>query len=316
MIAVVLAVLAAVVVAATLRWLPGARWVYRAPRLGIAAWYAVLATAVVAIGSAVAEALLPFPGSSAGGCTAAIWCTEAMGDGHGPLAWLAARLLAAATAAAAGLAVVRGTRSVRAIARSRRQHRDMVWLAGRRIADLNATVIEHPDPAAYVVSGGACGVVVTSGALDRLGEPELAAVLAHERAHAAGHHQMLLDVVRVAAFVLPRARVVATAGDQIERLVEMRADEVAAQRHPRLDLARALVAMTAGHAAAAPGGLAAATGGDTVERLHRLMRPPRRLPRAIGAALTAAVVALPAVPLALAAACRWWPFLAACLWGF
>lgn len=312
MIAVILAVLAAAVATAALRWLPGARWAYRNPRLGIAAWYAVLLTVALASGSAVAEALVPWPGTSVAACTAVIWCDEATGDGHGPWVWLTARLLAGATMVAVVLAGVRIIGGTRTIVRSRRRHRDMLRVAGRPNAELDATVIDHPQPAAYVISGRRCGVVVTSGALHHLGEGELAAVLGHERAHASGHHQIVLDILKV----LPGAGVVAAARRQVERLVEMLADEVAAERYPRIDLARALVAMTARHApGTTPGGLVAATGGDTAERLHRLMRPPQQLPRQVGAAIWIAVAALPVAPMALAAACRWWPFLASCLWG-
>jgi Zn-dependent protease with chaperone function len=245
-----------------------------------------------------------------------IWCTEAMSPGHTPLAWFTARLLAAAVVVTGGFAALRMWRSARVVAGGRRRHRDMVQLAGRRSADLDATVIDHPQPAAFVVSGQSCGVVVTSGALHQLSAAELAAVLAHERAHAAGHHQVLLDVSRIVALALPRLRVAGIARDQIARLIEMRADEVAAGDHSRRDLGRALVAMATGSGGfAAPDGVVSATGGDTAERLHRLMRPPHRLPAGMSFALWAAVAALPATPLALAAACRWWPVLALCLWG-
>jgi hypothetical protein len=42
-------------------------------------------------------------------------------------------------------------------------------------------------------------VVVTTGALQVLPAERVAAVLDHERAHAAGHHQLLTDVARLLA---------------------------------------------------------------------------------------------------------------------
>ncbi|RSM71636.1 hypothetical protein DMB66_07260 [Actinoplanes sp. ATCC 53533] len=318
MITVVLLVFAALVTFSALRWLAVAAWTSRAPRLGIAAWYAVLGTVAIAIISAIAEALIPLPGATPAWCDAVIWCAEAMDDTHSPTAGFTARLLASLTAFAAMLTAIRVLHGARAVAQDRTRHRNAVCLAGRVREDLDATVIDHPQPAAYVISGRTCRVVVTSGALRHLSAAQLAAVLAHERAHAAGHHQLLLDVVRVTAAALPRFTVIATARDQVERLIEIRADDVAARRHRRVDLAHALVTMATTHhreSAAPPTGLAAATGGDATERLHRLMRPPRRLHHAVSVPSWAAVAVLPGVPLALAAACRWWPPLATCLWG-
>jgi Zn-dependent protease with chaperone function len=311
MISIVLLAVAVLVLTVAVRWLPAAGWVYRAPRLGIAAWYAVLLTGVAAVGFAAGELLWPWTGSAEQSCRSVLWCQQAGGE-HGPLMWLAIRVLAVSVVAAAGLILLRTARGVRRLAAARRRHRDMVRLTGRRRPDLDVMVIEHPLPAAYV-AGPSC-TVITSGALDRLGDNEVAAVLAHERAHGAGRHQWLLDVVQVAGLVLPRSRVVATAQEQVSRLVEICADEVAARQHAPLSLARALVAMTTPGSTAAPAGYAGATGGHTAERMHRLMRPPHRLPTATTAAVAAAVVALPLLPPALAAACRWWPVLAACVW--
>jgi Zn-dependent protease with chaperone function len=137
---------------------------------------------------------------------------------------------------------------------------------------------------------------VTTGALGRLSEAELAAVLAHERAHAAGRHHRLSDAVRLLQRAFPRVPVFASAVGQVTRLVEMCADDAAARQHSRLTLARALVAM------AAPGPGAAvlhAAGGDAVERLRRLLDPPPPLPRATRALVLTAWVLVPAIPLAV-----------------
>ena len=315
MIAVVLLVFAAVLTAGSLRWLPAAVWVYRAPRLGIGTWYAVLASVGVALVTTAMEALMPLPGATSVWCTVAIWCTDAMGGVHGPAAGIAARVIATGIVVGAVMVGVRLARGSLVLWRTRCGHRDMLRLAGRTCSELAATVIEHAQPAAYVVPGRKGKVVVTSGALQHLSSAQLAAVLAHERAHASGHHQALRDVLAVVAAALPRAGVIATARDQVQRLTEIRADEVAAQQHSRADLAHALVTMASapGHGVV-PAGMAAANGGDAAERLHRLMRPPRELSRTVSVTTWAAVTALPAIPVALAAACRWWPALASCLW--
>ena len=303
MIVLALVAFAVAFTVAVARRLPGARWVYRSPRLGIAAWYTVLATGPVVAGAVVAEVLLPWhgdPDALYGGI---------VDERHGLLGWSAARFVTSAAVLVVAAAVLHAIRGAGAIARDRRRHREILRLAGHRSGGPGVTVIEDPRPAAYLAPGRPRRVVVTSGAVHRLHADELAAVVAHERAHATGRHQILLDIAHIAARTLPHWPLTSTAASQIGRLVEMRADEVAARTHPPLHLARAIVAM-----AAAPTGLLSAAGGDTVERLHRLMRPPERLSRAGNAAITASIPLLPVVPLALAALCRWWPGLSACLW--
>lgn len=52
--------------------------------------------------------------------------------------------------------------------------------------------MEHLEPAAYCVAGRYPTVILTTGALRALDPDQLDAVLAHERAHLAGHHHRLL----------------------------------------------------------------------------------------------------------------------------
>ena len=196
-----------------------------------------------------------------------------------------------------------------------------VTLAGRPSAELGATVVLHAQPAAYVVAGRGRRVVVTTGALDALSGDELAAVLAHERAHAAGRHDLLLDGVRVLRQAFPAMAVFATAYVELRRLIEMRADEVAATRHSRLSLARALVVMASatdvgtpapGSPAPVPHGAVAVTGGDAVQRLHRLLAPPDPLSCGHRMVLVAAVALLAAGPAALLVTAQFLPVLSAC----
>jgi len=96
-----------------------------------------------------------------------------------------------------------------------------------------------------VVGGSTRRVVVTTGAIDALAGPELAAVLAHERAHAAGRHDLLLDGIRLLEKAFPRVVLFTAARCELCRLVELRADEVATVHHAPLSLARAMVTMAA-----------------------------------------------------------------------
>ncbi len=194
----------------------------------------------------------------------------------------------------------------------------MLTLVGRISPELGATVVDHPQPAAYVVGGRGRRVVVTTGAVHALTGPELAAVLAHERAHAAGRHDLLLDGARLLEKAFPRVLLFGTARSQLCRLVEMRADEVATSHHAPISLARAMVTIaTAAATSSVPAspvlaGSVAATGGDAMERLNRLLTPPVPLRRASQVAIGAGVAALAFVPAAFLVAAQFLPMLSAC----
>jgi len=97
--------------------------------------------------------------------------------------------------------------------------------------------------------------------------------------------------------------------------VELRADDVAVASHPRISLARALVAMATHTGAAAsvvPVGAVAAAGGDAAERLRRLLEPPARLSSLQRAAVAAGIAALALAPAALLVAAQVFPVLGMC----
>jgi len=289
------------------RWLASARWVARSPRLGIAAWYVLLTTvaaSVVAVGLTV---VLPSPPIV---CAALLWCVHPVSGGPELALRICGDALATGVAATTVAVLVRCGLALRAQTRERRRHGQMLTLAGRPDAGLGGTVIEHDRPAAYVAPDRR--LVVTSGAVARLTPAQLGAVLSHERAHAAGRHQLLLDVVRVAATALPRLGVLRAAQHQVGRLVELCADDVAARHHGRHDLATALVTMAAG--GTAPDGLVAADGGDAGERLRRLLVPPKPLGSWSFGLLSAALAALPLLPVATFVLDGWFHGIVRCVW--
>jgi len=100
---------------------------------------------------------------------------------------------------------VAGLRAWRAAGR----HRELLALAGRPAAGLAGVIeLEHGRPFAYCLPGRPGPVVVSSAALRRLDAGQLAAVLAHERAHQASrHHRLVLlaQVLRVGFPWLPAA---------------------------------------------------------------------------------------------------------------
>jgi hypothetical protein len=315
MISVYLLVLAGLVSLAATRVLPGAGWVYRSPRSGLTAWYAVLVVVASSVAEAAVSLAVSWPGARVTVCAWWAWCVQALGGGHGPIAGLAGGVLTAALVVVAVRAARAGRRLWQTLASRRRTHATMLAVLGRQSAELGATVVDSPLPVAYVLPGRRSRVVITTGAVDALTPRELAAVLAHERAHARGRHHLLADAVRLFAAAFPTAVVFSQARQQIDRLVELRADDVAAVGHARLDLARALVAMAEagiGQASAVPVGAVAATGGDALERVQRLLDPPPVLSTLTRTGLGVALTGLASTPLVLMVLAGLFPVLAGC----
>ncbi len=157
-------------------------------------------------------------------------------------------------------------------------------------------VLEDPRPAAYCAAGRPAAIVVTSGALAVLDAPQLAAVLAHERAHLAGRHHLLALVTRGLAAAFPGVPVFTKGAEVVARLAELAADDAAARSAGRRVLATALVAIATGTAilsGAATGnslpGLAAAAYAVPA-RVERLLRQQPRPGTAVMAGLALAVV--------------------------
>jgi Zn-dependent protease with chaperone function len=302
---------AALVTAAVPGILQRARWVYRSPLLGIIAWYATLSAVVSAVAAATVSLLLPWRRNEAPVCTLWRWCWEAARGEHGTLEQVAAAAVVGVAAVSVIRLLVCAARFVRIRRAQRREHLQLLRLVGREVPELGATVIESPQPAAYMVAGHHRHVVVTTGAIASLRGEELDAVLAHERAHASGRHDVLLNGVRLLHTAFPLS-LFGTAWQQLVRLVEMRADEVAVTHHRPISLARALVAMADASAADVPAGAVAATGGDALARLGRLLEPPDRLTIIQKATVSAGVVAMVATP-AVTLAMSWlYPSLSLC----
>ncbi|MER5686193.1 M56 family metallopeptidase [Streptomyces sp. NPDC002205] len=276
------------------RLLRGARWAEQAPRLGIAVWQALGVSALA--GAVMAGLALTVPtvrvsadlASMLQACVMAL--TAQYASPGGAAAGAAGAVLALAvlgrTAWCAGAAMLR-------IRRERRDHREVLDMVGRRDAARGVVVLEHAEAAAYCLPGRHRRTVITTGALQALDDEQLAAVLAHEDAHQAERHDAVLAWAQTLARAFPRVPLFHTAENEIARLVEMRADDVAAARSGRLTTAAALLAVAGGHTPAA--GLAA--GGSTAaQRVRRLIEPHRPLNRAriaAGSLTAAAALALP-----------------------
>jgi uncharacterized membrane protein len=143
---------------------------------------------------------------------------------------------------------------------------------------------------------------VTSAARAALDDRELAAVLAHERAHLAGHHSLIVSALRALAALFPRFRLMTEGAQQVSRLLEMCADDVAARRHSGRALLSGLITLCT----AAPAEALAAADLAVLARGERLARPAQELAKVkTRAALTSVIAIMAAGPLIAVADCIW-----------
>jgi Zn-dependent protease with chaperone function len=290
------------------RLLAGVRWAGRAPLLAIvtylaAAWSVVAAAGLAGLALAVhATALGSGLSQLIGACVIRLRDTYATPGG----ALVAGLGLALAGAVAARTAIAAATH-LRAVRRQALRHTQAVRLVGRPDPDLGAMLIEHAQPAAYCVAGPHPTVIVTTAARQILDEDQMAAVLAHERAHLAWHHHRLVALARIARQLLPFLPLMRETAKQVARLVEMHADDQATAAHDTRTLATALVVL-AERGGLAPGpavmGLGAtglgAAGADALHRVQRLLRPAEPLGRLRRHLLRAGAAGLALTPLLLA----------------
>jgi len=286
------------------------------PRLGLAAWLtatvSVLACVMAVMGLLARAAIAGWPAFartvcesvSAGTCPPAVYRSVAYELGLAGTTFLGGIVL-----------IVLGWRYGRSLRRASirtRAHAEAVRIigriTGRPAGGGNAAfVLDAIRPAVYCVPGRPPTIVLTTGALAILDPPQLTAVLAHERAHLASRHHLLLAVTRSLAGVAPAVPLFARGTEEVARLAEMRADDVAARRGGRRTLLAALLAMASGAAAApaapVPAAWLAATGGVVAARVRRLADPPARTRRVChGLALAALTLAI-AAGSALVVAC-------------
>jgi Zn-dependent protease with chaperone function len=314
------------------------------PRLGLAAWLtaitSVLALVLAALGLLARSAVSGWP-------TFARTVCESVTSGVCPPAVYrsaAYELGLAAVAFVGGITLIvlgwRYGRSLRRTSVSTREHAEAARIVGHRVGGHRvggyragghlagggdaAFVLDTTRPAVYCVPGRPPTIVVTTGALAVLEPGQLTAVLAHERAHLAGRHHLLLALTRSLAAVTPFVPLFARGAVEVARLAEMRADDAAARHggaQGRRTLLTALLAMAAGGTAApvpaspalatpalatsVPASWLPATGGVVATRVRRLAEPPAPARRAryrlTLAALTLAIAAAAVLVPALAA---------------
>ena len=290
------------VLAATLapRLLARSSWPDRSPRLGITAWQAVslsVVTAVVLAGAALALPALSFSTDLAellSACAMALRAQYAT-PGGAAMSTIGA-VLALAVVARAGYCLVAGLVSG---ARERHRQVDGVNLIARRHQGYDALVVDDTAAVAYCLPGRRRQVVLTTGALGALDDDQLTAVLAHERAHLRGRHDLVLVTSAALQRAFPQVPALRDAHRELTRLVEMLADDVAARRNDRLTIATALVSLAE---VSAPGVALGAGGSTSLTRVRRLVAPAHPLGTTRSAIAVMATAALLLTPVAVVAA--------------
>nr|WP_204331410.1 M56 family metallopeptidase [Geodermatophilus sabuli] len=293
------------VLAALLAWpvpalLERARWPRRDPLVALVCWQAVgLAGGLSIIGALLVHGLAPWGHS----LPEAAWSVL---TGHPADAvvrgdhWVTLTLAGVLAAELVGVLLLSWLRTTR----TRRRHRELLELVVRPAAQPEARLLEHPAPVAFCIPGGRPMLVLSSGMVAELDDAQLAAVVAHERAHLREHHHLYLLPFVAWEAALPVLPAAAGAHAAVRTLVEMRADDVALRSlsgpDRRRTLARAIVAAAGGAGGAAvPSGALAVAGGAVRERVVRLLAPPSPLPGWARVLALASAVLLLLVPTAL-----------------
>ena len=288
--------------------LGAARWPRRSPGAAILLWQALgLGGGLAAVGALVDFGAAPHGTSVAGGVV-----RVASAAAHGRLfppgeAVLleGIRLISLALGLAlfAVLCWILIASSAAVIRARRRQRALLALLAHGDPKAPGALVVDHPAAAAYCLPGLRSQIVVSVGALDLLRPAELAAVLAHERAHLRERHDLVVLPFVALSSAFGWSRVCADAHQSVALLIEMLADDRALRARSAHALAAALARFgTAGCGNAPAGALAVASAaqeGEMAARVTRIMAPAPRLPAAARAGICCAATLLVAAPIVL-----------------
>lgn len=218
-----IAAVASVIVAVALAWpapivLSRAAWPARAPARALLLWQ------VIALSGGL---------TMVGG----LWL---LGDAFFPAhPWIAGIPAAALALYLVGHLVV----TIVQFERQRRRHLQLLLLLSSPDPTRKRTlVLDDNAPVAYCLPRGIGSVTVLSkGLFDSLDDDELAAVIAHERAHVEQRHEVLLIAFHAWRQALPWFPIAARAESEVEALVEMLADDHARRTQPDEVLARAIL---------------------------------------------------------------------------
>lgn len=296
-----------------------ARWPARSPRAGLVVWQAVgLGGGLSVLGAGL---------TLAAGSLSDHWLRglSAIPGGWtrlGALGWAGVVLTLAVGIWLATVAVASTTRVV-AARRAHRRKLDAVaepvaaevvarrgevvrYGAGRSVAlgtvvgspllfSEGVRLVDHPHAVAYCLPGIRPRVVVSRGALQALDDDEVTAALAHERAHARGHHDLVVQPFVAWRETFPFLRAASRSVAAVELLVELLADDVARRTSRPEDLVSALRRLSGVHLALV-GDCGPALGTQLAVRRRRLAAPSRPLPVILSVLAYLGALALVLVP--------------------
>lgn len=184
--------------------------------------------------------------------------------------------------AASGLILARllveGHRIGVRIRAARSRHRDLVDIIAERPNE-RLRVLALDALTAYCLPGRRSRVVLSAGTVRALPQEQLDAVLAHERAHLRGRHDLLLEYFTVLHYAVPAPLRCEAALREVQFLVEVLADRAAVRRVGEVSTARALVALAEARVPEAAMGVGAMNS-SAAERIQLLVagRPHPMLP--------------------------------------
>ncbi len=272
-----------------------AEWPARSPAVALVLWQAI----ALAGGLSMIGCLLAFGAAPAGSLAAAVaQLVPAVFVGPIPSAFGVLHLaaLTLAVGLAAHLALNLGLTAVRAERERRRQHQLIDLLGDPMPGVSRIRVLAHPVPLAYCVPGIRTTTVLTEGLVDALEADELAAVIAHERAHLDQLHHLVLLAFRAWHGALPWFPIANRAERSVALLTEMLADDRARREVGDEPLRNAILRVgQAGEPGTYAGGIS--PDGEMLEaRLARLADTGPGLPDGARTAVLGASIALVAVP--------------------
>ncbi|MGF7235838.1 MAG: M48 family metalloprotease [Frankia sp.] len=287
------------------RLVRGAAWTRRAPRLAAGIWLAATFSALAAM--VLAGLLLIVPILTVGHLLLAI--VQECGIWSSPLP--APYPPGATEMIGFGVLVILLVRTgygaatvVTSQHRRRRAHWSALHLVARRDPTLDIHVIDHPDPAAYCLPGPNGGrIVLSEGAIRRLNQSQLTAVIAHERAHLRGRHHLMTTAAAVLARAFPRLPLFSQSCQELACLMEMAADDAATATSEPHTVAGALLDLADSNPPTAALSMSGPSAADRARRMlgprARISRPARYLGAAAVAVLLIGPIATPVIPAVL-----------------
>lgn len=274
-------------------------WFERAPMLGVRAWQITQLSALLSVAAAgLLMVGFDFIGLSEPPPTppqtfAADFTETSLSVSS--LLCLSSAVLIVGLFLTVGLGVLR---SVRRAKQSRDSHIDGLTTVARHDSGLDAMILDNDRAAAYCLAGSRPTVVLTSAALTGLSQVELRAVIAHEREHLRGRHDLQLTVAAGLRWAIPMLPLFRWGHDEQARLLEMVADDAAARCASRRVVATAMIQMTE---LAVPEPALNAGGRHTVGRVHRLLAPVSSLGQARAGAVVSILALVVLMPVGVAA---------------